>query len=338
MSKIETLHTHTTSSDGKLSHRELFLLAESLDIAVLAFTDHDALPTPEIMNELEGFRGNTTKWVTGIEITAGMPKEISGDTGSAHIIGLFVDPTNANLLTHCLKAQEDRIKRMQKMVSSLQNLGFEITENDCLEASGGDSVGRPHVVEALRKYPGNTVVMEKMRLEMAKESEQNPELQERYNYMMGKGERSYPYSLFLTHGAFREAYAEHEYLPDLDEAVSLIRNAGGVAIIAHYFTIRRKMPLDMLEKILSEKRIDGVEVVYGIGEYKTDREKIIHVERQTLRELAQKYNALALGGSDAHSKEDLEYYAENEWFSRETAGFTEKILATGKVNKKFSSL
>lgn len=338
MSKIESLHTHTTTSDGKLTHRELFDLAESLDIAVLAFTDHDALPSPEIISELDTLRDKKTKWIIGIEITSGMPAELGRDMGSAHIIGLFVDPLNRNLLEHCKKAQEDRTKRMKKMVANLKELGFVITEDDCLEASGGDSVGRPHIVEALDKYPENNLVTEKLRLEMAKEAESDPALQEKYNYMMMKGERSYPYSLFLAHGAFREAYAGHEYMPDLDETVALIRDAGGVCVIAHYFTVRKKMSLDILENLLAQKRIDGVEVVYGIGEYKTDREKDIIAERQTLRGLATKYNALAIGGSDAHSKEDLEHYVANDWFSNESAGFAQKIIATGKVNPKFSSL
>lgn len=337
MSSLETLHTHTTISDGKLSHTELFELAESLNFSVLAFTDHDTLPTPEIFSKLEPYRKSKTKWITGIEITSGLPKELE-TSGTAHVIGLFVDPTNKDLLKHCTDAQEDRIKRMRKMVTGLQKLGFIITEEDCLEASGGDSVGRPHIVEALKKYPENNVVMERLRLEMAKESEHDPILKEKYDYMMKKGERSYPYSLFLSPGSFREAYATHEYMPDLDETAALIRNAGGVAIIAHYFTIRSKMSLDILDKVLGEKRIDGVEIVYGIGEYKTDREKEIIQERQALRELVKKHNALGLGGADAHSKEDLEYYTANDWFSSESIGFTKKILSTRNVSTKYTSL
>ena len=56
MKPLESLHTHTTLSDGKMTHRELFDLAQSLGIAILAFTDHDAVPSPEIMAEIETFR------------------------------------------------------------------------------------------------------------------------------------------------------------------------------------------------------------------------------------------------------------------------------------------
>ncbi|MCK9344809.1 MAG: PHP domain-containing protein [Candidatus Pacebacteria bacterium] len=338
MSTIETLHTHTTLSDGKLSHKEMFDLAESLGVSVIAFTDHDTVPTSAILDELETFRARKTKWIIGSEITSSLPKELAPREATVHVIGLFLDPTNKDLLDHCHRAQKARIKRMDQMVSKLQKLGFKITADDCLEMSGGESVGRPHIIMALNKYPENNLVTERIRLEMANEASRNPEIQERYAHMMQIGERQYPYALFLSPEAYRDGYAEHEYMPDLDEAARLIRGAGGVAILAHYFTIRNKMSLDELEHLLAEKRIDGIEIVYGMREYGTDGEKTIIREREALREMAKRHNAIIAGGSDAHSREDLEYYITNDWFSGETAGFTANILATGRVDKKFSSL
>lgn len=338
MAPIETLHTHTTLSDGKLTHREMFELAQSLGIAVIAFTDHDAVPPPSIMAELEALRERTLKWIVGIEITADLPKELKPASGAMHIIGLFLDPTNEALVEHCRLAQKGRIKRMEDMVTNLQTLGFRITAEDCFEMSGGESVGRPHIVQAINKYPENNLVMEKIRLEMADEASHNPDIQEKYARMIQKGERQYPYTLFLSPDSFRKGYAEHDYMPDLDDAVKLIRSAGGVAILAHYFSIRSKMPFEALDRVLAEKRLDGVEVVYGLREYGTDGEKEMDKERNALREMAKKYEALALGGSDAHTVEDLERYVMSDWFSKETIGFTAKVLETGRVNKRFSSL
>lgn len=338
MVPTETLHTHTTLSDGKLTHREMFELAQSLGVAVIAFTDHDAVPTPAIMAELLEQRERTLKWIVGIEITADLPKELKPNTCAMHIIGLFVDPTNDALVRHCRRAQKARIKRMKEIVSKLQNLGFKITVEDCLEMSEGESVGRPHIVQAIKKYPENNLIMEKIRLEMADEASRNPAIQEQYSQMMQKGEHSYPYTLFLSPEAFRKGYAEHDYMPDMDDAVKLIRDAGGVAILAHYFTVKSKVSFEALERVLSEKRLDGVEVVYGLREYWTTGETEMSKERQALREMAKKYGSLALGGSDAHTVDDLERFIMNDWFSGETVGFTEKILATGRVSKKFSSL
>ncbi|MFA5997086.1 MAG: PHP domain-containing protein [Candidatus Paceibacterota bacterium] len=339
MTNIESLHTHTTLSDGKLSHKEMFDLAESLGVSVIAFTDHDAVPPPEIVAELETLRDRKTKWIIGSEITAGLPKELeSSGSASMHIIGLFLDPTNEALVVHCRRAQEARIKRMNYIVNSLKNLGFNISADDCLEMSGGESVGRPHIVLALQKYPENNLVLEKIRLEMADEARRDSAIQEKYTHMMQVGEREYPYTLFLTPTAFRNCYIEPEYMPDLDEAVKLIRDAGGLAFLAHYFTIKSKISLEFLEKLIAEKRFDGLEVVYGLREYGTNEEIEMTRQRVAVHEIVKRHGALAAGGSDAHTQEDLERYVSNDWFSGETAGFAANILATGRVNKQFSSL
>lgn len=334
----ESLHTHTTLSDGKLTHRELFLLADSLGVSVLAFTDHDAVPSPEIMRELETLRDRKTKWVIGTEMTADLPSELKPNSAAIHIIGLFIDPTNEAMLEHCRRAQESRIKRMHSIVDGLKKFGFTVSAQDCLEASGGDSIGRPHIVQALNKYPENNVVLEKIRLEMAHEAESNPVLQSRYNKMMERGVSGYYYTLVLSPDSFRSAYFEHDYMPNLDEAVALIRGAGGIASIAHYYTIRSKMPLEFFDKLLKEKRIDGAEIIYGLRGYGTSSENTLNEERATLRKIIAQHDAIATGGSDAHTREDLEKYATESWFSDESIGLTEKILATGRVNKKFSSL
>ena len=338
MTPIESLHNHTTLSDGKLSHTELFNLAESLNISVLAFTDHDAVPTESILVEIETLRGRKTKWILGIELTTNLPNELAPASTAVHVIGLFVDPKNDALQAHCRRAQESRKKRMMNIVVALQRLGFKITSEECLKASGGESVGRPHIVEALRKHTENNTIIEKLKHEMRWVSERDPKTKKLYDRMIQKGETSYPYALFLTPESFRSAYYEHDYMPNLDEGVSLIRGAGGIAILAHYYSVRSKMPMEILEKLLVEKRIDGVETVYGLREYGTAGEDALEKERAALRELSKKYGTIVAGGSDAHRKEDLELYASSEWFSGETNGFTSNILATGKINNEFSSL
>lgn len=337
MLKIESLHNHTTLSDGKLSHCELFDLAESLEVSVLAFTDHDAVPPPAVLAELETLRGRDTKWIVGIELTTDLPRELAPKSTAVHIIGLFVDPRNKALLEHCARAQKSRIKRMRQIVEGLQKLGFIITAEDCLAASSGESVARPHIIEALKKHIENDHLIEKIRLEMKKVAEDDPRIKEQYEHMMRKGKQQYPYALFLSDDSFRSVYFDHDYMPDLDLSVSLIRGAGGVAILAHYYSIRHKIPMDLVEKLLKEKRIDGVETIYGLREYEMDMKETLDIEWQTLRDLAKKYDSIISGGADAHKREDLELFVEKDWYSDESEGFAEKILATGKVSKKFSS-
>ena len=336
---IESLHTHTTLSDGKLSHKEMFELAHSLGVSVIAFTDHDAVPNNEALAYLESVRESSAKWIIGIEITAGLPKELSDQSnGGLHIIGLFLDPKNPQLLEHCEKAQKARIERMEKMVTNLKNLGFTISTEDCLQASGGDSVGRPHIVEALGTHAKNQAVMVRLMEEMKKDAEHDSALRLKYDNMIESGERQFPYTLFLSGDSYRGAYVETSYCPDLDEAVALIRGAGGIASIAHYFTVKKKISIPFIEKLLKEKRIDGMETVYGMWNIGKNTEQEMKDDQKELERLLDMYEGLQTGGSDAHKEEDMRQYASLTNFSSKSAGMTQKILDTGRVNRRFSSL
>jgi len=336
---IESLHTHTTLSDGKLSHKQMFELAKSLNISVIAFTDHDAVLNDEAISYLESVRSSKTKWISGIEISAAPPKEIEGlGKGGLHIIGLFVDPHNEALQEHCRKAQAARIERMKKIVSNLHTLGFIISEEDCLRASGGETVGRPHIVEAINSHPENEGVMKKLLAEMEEDSRANTGTKIKYDAMMDSGAYQYPYVLFLSHEAYRPAYVDVTYAPNLDEATTLIRNAGGVSIIAHYFTVKKKMPFPFIEKLLAEKRIDGMETIYGLWHVGKNDEAEREAEKIEIRKLLEKYGGVESGGPDAHKEEDMEQYAKLTDFSKPSIGMTEKILLSGKTNEKWSSV
>lgn len=336
---FESLHTHTTLSDGKLTHKQMFLLCESLGLSVVAFTDHDAVLNDEALSFLDTVQSSRTKWVSGIEISAAPPKEIEGlGKGGLHIIGLFVDPKNAALKEHCTKAQAARIERMEKIVFNLKMLGFSISESECLIASGGEAVGRPHIVEALNMHTENKKVTELLVEKMKKEAETVPAVREKFEKMMEGGEHSIPYALFLSADAYQRAYEEVSYAPNLDEATKLIRDAGGVSIIAHYFTVKKKMDYFFIEKLLKEKRIDGMETVYGLWHVGQKDEPELEKEKTELRWLIKHYNALATGGPDAHSEEDMRKYTELGSFASPSIGMTEKLLASEKVNKKWSSL
>ena len=59
-------------------------------------------------------------------------------------------------------AQEARIERMSKMTKNLNNIGFKITQDDCIKQSGGEAVARPHIVKALLSYDENLKRMEEI--------------------------------------------------------------------------------------------------------------------------------------------------------------------------------
>jgi predicted metal-dependent phosphoesterase TrpH len=332
----ESLHNHTTHSDGKLTYPEIFRLAEGHGVGVMAFTDHDALPDRDALAFLDSVRDREMKWVIGIEMTSALPRELGGKiVGDFHIVGLFVDPENVALKDHCERAQAARIDRMEGIVRNLQGLGFDITAEDCLRASGGESVGRPHIVEALHAKPENLAVEERLRGEMEEAAKSDTSIAERYAVMMGQGPKQYPYGLYLTPTSFRPAYVEHTYMPPMDDAVALIRGAGGIAILAHYFTVAGRISTEMLEGFFRDGRLDGAEVLYGLSFEGTSREKEIVEQRRAVAEIVSRTGALRSAGADTHHAEDLGFYLPQA--AEVSPGMAEVMLRSGKADRRFSS-
>lgn len=334
---IQSLHSHTKLSDGKLSHLEVLAAAEKAGIEVLAFTDHDFLPDEKILNELKSYSG-PVKWLIGIEMSSGLPQELGGGVNGPHVIGLFVDPKNPGLVEYCRRSQEAREERMRKTVINFQELGFDITEEDCLRFTTGATIGQPHIVEALKSKPENLKLIAEFKEKMRIAAESDPQLKQKYDYMKQRGESQEVYMLFMNENSFMPTRSPMEYWEDLDNCAKLIREAGGVISIAHYSYSRGDLPMEIIEKLLSEDRIDGMEIVYGIDSMRTDVGPIFEQDKLKIKELLKKYNKLSTGGSDAHKEEDFYKFADNKDYSSETKGLLEKIIEQKNPDTTYSNI
>src|SRR3989344_8721321 len=154
ISGTQSLHSHTFNSDGLFTYQSLLDTVLQYGISTVAFTDHDYLPDEKTVKELKHLN-HPVKWLIGIELSAGLPKELGGGVDGPHMLGLFVDPANKKLLEHCKKSQEERITRMKIVVKNLKSLGFDITKEDCLKEAKGGSVVQPHIVAALKSKRRN---------------------------------------------------------------------------------------------------------------------------------------------------------------------------------------
>lgn len=333
MTGIQTLHSHTTASDGKMTHLEVLDCAKEFGVSTVAFTDHDTLPNHESIQKLRLYSGKV-KWISGIEISSGLPKELGGGAyPGLHITGLFVDPTNKNLLEYSRKALIARTKRMERMVKNLQGIGFDITEQNCLLASGGEAVGRPHIVQAIKSKPENLNRIETLRIKMSLETDEK--IKDKYQSMMQKGETQYPYVLFLSEDSYiPNIYVDYLYWEDMDCVVKLIRDAGGLAFIAHYSTAKSKVSQEMMEQIMKSKRIDGVEVIYGMRGYEYQDWAN---DMRWLSEKADQYGVLKSGGADLHTRDQMELFSQMTEFSEKTIGMAEKIIEQSDVFTTWSS-
>jgi hypothetical protein len=227
---------------------------------------------------------------------------------------------------------------MQIIVRKLNDLGFKITEQDCLTESGGESVGRSHIAAALHAHPENDAVLEHLKTQMEIAGRTDKRIGDKYARMIDIGPRQYIYDVCLSPDAFKPAYVEARYTPDVDEAATLIRHAGGMAFIAHYSFERKKLPMETVRTLLRENRIDGVEVVYGAKIRETKEAAVFEEDKTTLRTLCAMYGRHIAGGADAHYPEDLERYAADKQFSGESKGLAAKIIAGGRVAVRNSSI
>ena len=300
----ESLHNHTTASDGPVDYLELLRVAETNGYGVMAMTDHDVLPSQEDLAKLKAYDG-PVKWLAGVELSSGLPHELGGGPAQLfHILGLFVDPTNEALITHCTKAVAARNDRMEKMVTNLRLIGFDITAEDCLADSGGEAVGRRNISRALERSPRYEKVMDRLRNQMAEEAKEDPQVAMAYMRMLDGPIRDHPYRLFLSDDAYLDnVYVDYSFWADMDESVKLIREAGGVAILAHWPTISDEIPLEMLEGFIREGRLDGIELRTGVVEDEKER-----VE-QELTALAERTGCATTIGIDGHSLRVIEIFA-----------------------------
>jgi 3',5'-nucleoside bisphosphate phosphatase len=331
--RFESLHNHTTASDGTQTHLQVLKTASANGFGVMAFTDHDRLPDAGDIKKLRDFEGKM-KWFVGVEVSSGLPVELGGGSSSnLHILGLFTDPTNRALLDHCAKAQVARTERMEKIIRNLHSLGLTVSVSDTLKASAGESVGRPHIVRALYMHPENAAVIEGIRAKMEKAAREDPAVAMDYAHMIERPASDYPYRLFLSSDAFiRDVYVDYLYWVDMDLAVSLIRGAGGVAVVAHWYTASKVITAELLEGMIREGRLDGVEIMGNPENPQARRAEPV------VTALAERTGCISTYGIDGHRPEDIPSFASDRVLANRTVGQTQRIIDRIKPDLTWSNL
>jgi predicted metal-dependent phosphoesterase TrpH len=138
------LHVHTTASDGTLTPAALVARAAASGITVLGVTDHDT--TAGLAEARAAAARHGLRLVDGVEITA---VENGRDV---HMLGYFMDPTDAALVSFLDGQRADRVRRVTEMARKLEALGCPIDYEALLASAGTDagrSIGRPQLAQAL---------------------------------------------------------------------------------------------------------------------------------------------------------------------------------------------
>jgi len=135
------LHTHSNVSDGAFDPVEVVRRAGEAELDGFALTDHDS------MGGVEAARAEGER--IGVEVITGC--EVSARWGevSVHMLAYNVDPAHPRLAEELRWIREDRVVRAERMVELLQGLGVPITFEMVRANAKGESIGRPHVAQAL---------------------------------------------------------------------------------------------------------------------------------------------------------------------------------------------
>ncbi|MBU5331672.1 PHP domain-containing protein [Anaerocolumna aminovalerica] len=253
--KYIDLHVHSTASDGSLTPEEVVQLAVESQLSAFALTDHDTLAgikAAQVAAEQAAEKGNSIEVIPGTEISAAYDKK------DIHILGLFIDSDNQVLNKELNNARLERDRRNEKMASNLQKAGIDIT------------------VEKMREVDRDAVLT---RAHFAK-------------YMVAHGYVKTNQDAFTKYlNSDSSYYVPREYLKP-EEAIGLIHQAGGLAILAH--PLLYKYSLEGVEKLVAylvDFDLDGLEVIYSAN---------MGFDEGRLRHIANKYNLAITGGSDFH--------------------------------------
>lgn len=138
------LHTHTTASDGRSTPSELVARIAAAGIQVLSVTDHDTVAAWEVASTCCAAAG--IELVPGIEITA------IADGTDVHVLGYFIDIGAPALHAFLAEQRRRRIDRVRQMVDRLQPFGIHLDADDIVRPGIDDTtkaVGRPWIARAL---------------------------------------------------------------------------------------------------------------------------------------------------------------------------------------------
>ena len=217
------LHVHSNHSDGSLRPSELVSMAKESSLCAFALTDHDTVSG--INEAVQEGKKQGVKVIPGIEISA----EYKGM--DIHILGLNIDYKNTEFINKIKEYADRRILRNKQMLQKMQELGFDITEDNVKKRLGDVNViTRAHYAIMFTEA----------------------------GYTKDNNEA---FTKYLDPGC--PCYISRVKVPVTD-AVKLIISAGGKPVIAHPVLYKlNDSELDELISLLKSAGLMGIEAIYS---------------------------------------------------------------------------
>ena len=241
------LHLHTTASDGTCTPEGLVDRAARVGLTTISLTDHDTMAAVAPATIAAGVRGMSV--VPGVEITS------VHDGRDVHVLAYFIADMAPGLCELFADQRRARAERAEEIARRLAAAGAPIDIRTLLEGNGNapKALARPAIARALVAAGHANSVADAF---------------ERYL------------------GETQAAYVPHTGATPVD-VIRLVRNAGGVASLAHPGQLKK----DELIPVLAEAGLDAIEAYHSSH----DDEAIARY-----LSIAARYGLLVTGGSDYH--------------------------------------
>lgn len=190
---------------------------------------------------------------TALEVVPGVELSVTGPAGEdAHVLGYFLDHSSPALAMGLRDLREARLERARLMVDGLRAAGHPVALETVLAQAGRGAVGRVHIARAL--VEGGSVAT----------------IEQAFADLIGR----------------RAPFYVHKRAFEAEEALRLIHQAGGVAVLAHPGVSGEGALVPLVEAGL-----DAVEA------YHADHTES---QRQHFLSEARRFGLVVTGGSDFH--------------------------------------
>ena len=244
--KYANLHLHSLYSDGVYTPRELAQKAKDMGYGAIALTDHDTAAGCKALKIAADELGLES--VTGAEFFATAFGE------SFHIVALDFDPTEKELAAHMSLLQKNAYNKAKAKFEALadtepfRHVTWQDVTNDAPD--------------------GATFCNEQIFASLAKR---------------GSFRQESFWDSFFIYKAMRVTYPEIEVDTSAEHVISLIKNAGGIAVLAH-----PREQIGYLEKL----------VKLGLSGVEYDHPELSAEDMTAAKAFAQSHSLYLSGGTD----------------------------------------
>lgn len=257
------LHMHTTaSSDGEFSPREIVELAKTNQLQAIAITDHDTI------NGLE--EGLYWGERSGLEVIPGCEIASSYKGKWLHILGYFIDYHHHEIERLCDKLQDEWRQNIDAQIARLREAGFYLEKEKVLEDSPRpmfNSYGTAIFADARNDH--NQLINEY------------------------RGQENHVVRFCMDWMVPGKPYNAPQGTPGPEEVIDIIKNIGGVPILAHPGATLRPQDDDPLIDELLDFGIAGLEVFCSYHQSEQEEHYLRYCQEKRI---------LVTCGSDFHGK------------------------------------